>query len=539
MRIPKYICASLMAVAGFQICAVAQGVIGPEKSRDYRTSSDWEKMGKVPVEQNYVSNDSQAEDIAHLSIAYPDDLLHDHDLSKERQSKKKTDLLKILNSETAIDMSSEKLNVLQRTPRVSERPFTAVTTDYGQLDAILNANEGSLIDSLIVVGPMDASDFDAIWNQAVYGHMLVIDLKDAVMKDNTIPHWALYDPIQFQTAFWLRVKRIILPEGIVKIEKAAFPFMGLEEINIPSTVREIGSTCFGYDRWLNCEIVIPEGVELIDYQTFIDCFRLVKAPVLPSTLKGIGSHAFGNTSFAEIELPDGLEFIKEGAFQGTLLESVTIPESCLTLGEMAFQINNYLTEVHLPSQLQCIPYGLFSYCEWLEYVKLPEECRIVDQYAFVACRLKDIDLNDKLEIIGSYGFSGGYLEELHIPKSVKKLDRDCFHIIDNMKDIYCESEIPPTCVMYEDKPNAGPFSYRTNYDTIVLHVPVGSKDLYKTARGWDLFLNIVEDEGLGVTDIHISDPMSDNVIYDLNGVPVRTLSPNKIYIKDGKKAVFH
>ena len=136
--------------------------------------------------------------------------------------------------------------------------FKAVTEDYGQLKSILEANKGTEIDSLVVVGPMNKDDFKAIWDCAVYGNMHVLNLENATMENNAIPDYALYDPIQFETGFWLKIRRIILPEGIIGIGKAAFPFMGLEEINIPSTVREIGSTAFGYDRWLNCELIIPE-----------------------------------------------------------------------------------------------------------------------------------------------------------------------------------------------------------------------------------------------------------------------------------------
>ncbi len=45
--------------------------------------------------------------------------------------------------------------------------FKAVTDDYGQLKSILEANKGTEIDSLVVVGPMNKDDFNAIWDCAV------------------------------------------------------------------------------------------------------------------------------------------------------------------------------------------------------------------------------------------------------------------------------------------------------------------------------------------------------------------------------------
>ncbi|MDE5787602.1 MAG: leucine-rich repeat domain-containing protein, partial [Bacteroidaceae bacterium] len=238
--------------------------------------------------------------------------------------------------------------------------FKAVTDDYGQLRAILEAHKGSEIDSLVVVGPINKDDFKAIWDCAVYGNMQVLNLENAAMENNAIPDYALYDPIQFENGFWLKIRRIILPEGVVSIGKAAFPFMGLEEINIPSTVREVGSTAFGYDRWLNCELVIPEGVEEIKYQTFNECNRLIIAPRLPKSLKKIGEHAFSMTRFDNLVFPDGLEEIGQGAFQDCGLSSVHLPNACTAIGDMAFQLSKNIKEIVMPANLERIPFGLFS-----------------------------------------------------------------------------------------------------------------------------------------------------------------------------------
>lgn len=82
--------------------------------------------------------------------------------------------------------------------------FKAVTHDYGQLKSILDANNGNEIDSLVVVGPMNKADLKAIWDCAVYGNMQVLNLENATMENNAIPDYALYDPIQFESGFWLK-----------------------------------------------------------------------------------------------------------------------------------------------------------------------------------------------------------------------------------------------------------------------------------------------------------------------------------------------
>lgn len=91
--------------------------------------------------------------------------------------------------------------------RSYSKPFRAETTGYGQLKDILDANGGAEIDSLIVAGPMDESDFKAIWDCAVYGNLACLNLGEAIIKDNDIPDRALYDPIQWDQGFLLKIKK--------------------------------------------------------------------------------------------------------------------------------------------------------------------------------------------------------------------------------------------------------------------------------------------------------------------------------------------
>lgn len=81
-----------------------------------------------------------------------------------------------------------------------------------------------------------------------------------------------------------RLNEVVLPEGLTKIGKWAFTFTGCQ-VNIPSTVREIGDSCFYF-----CEIeeaTIPEGVQRIGDGMFAACYRLATI-TLPSTTTYIG-----------------------------------------------------------------------------------------------------------------------------------------------------------------------------------------------------------------------------------------------------------
>lgn len=418
--------------------------------------------------------------------------------------------------------------------------FKAVTDNYGQLKSILDANNGNEIDSLVVVGPMNKDDFKAIWDCAVYGNMQVLNLENATMENNAIPDYAMYDPIQFETGFWLKIRRIILPEGVVSIGKAAFPFMGIEEINIPSTVREIGSTAFGYDRWLDCEIIIPEGVEEIKYQTFNECNRLTIAPTLPTSLKKIGEHAFSMTRFDNLTFPDNLEEIGQGAFQDCGLTSVNLPNTCLDIRDMAFQLSKQIHDIVLPADLECIPFGLFSMCDGLETLKIHSNCRKIDDSAFLLCsNLREIIFNQNLETIGYDAFYGCALSTLNLPPSLCQLGELSFGAMSStLHQVWCAAQVPPICIENPLYPDEGAFSIPERNEEFTLFVPVGTRDAYSTEWGWDCFFEIEETDDFPFAGIHAavaSEKPQDNTIYDLFGRKVETVTPGKIYIRNGKK----
>ena len=81
---------------------------------------------------------------------------------------------------------------------------------------------------------------------------------------------------------------------------------------------EIGYNTFGGSEVLKGlqEIIIPEGVALIDGMTFSGCTSLQKV-VIPESVTKIGSCAFMDcTALREIVIPAGVADIGSGAFRG-------------------------------------------------------------------------------------------------------------------------------------------------------------------------------------------------------------------------------
>lgn len=156
----------------------------------------------------------------------------------------------------------------------------------------------------------------------------MLNLEHAQIENNKIPTRALFkvdrqvidDPRAYQGVVYLPIRHLILPEGIQEIGDFAFSRMRLEQVNLPKSLRKLGRSCFSSCHWLSTDpLIIPEGITSIPLQCFINC-QCFKKLVLPSTLKTIEGAAFYNTRVEEANFPEGLEYIKGLAFEGSDLK---------------------------------------------------------------------------------------------------------------------------------------------------------------------------------------------------------------------------
>ena len=124
-----------------------------------------------------------------------------------------------------------------------------ITSKAGNLADVLGNNIYN-VDSLVVRGTVDAADIRTLWDASFKGRLSVIDLKNAEIENGIVPEDAFWhqeeqlDPSgEFINTIHLR--RIILPDGVKRIEEGAFMYcINLEEINIPSSLQYLGTYAF-------------------------------------------------------------------------------------------------------------------------------------------------------------------------------------------------------------------------------------------------------------------------------------------------------
>ncbi len=139
-----------------------------------------------------------------------------------------------------------------------------------------------------------------------------------------------------------------IPDGVTYIGEGAFSETALTTVTIPDSVYEFGAGAFSFCDSLK-EFAISEDSELyqvIDGVLFNNAGRtLVAYPcgktgdtyTVPSEVTKIGDGAFSGSSLKSVIIPDGVTIVGAYAFNMcNILESVTIPDSVVSIGDSAF-----------------------------------------------------------------------------------------------------------------------------------------------------------------------------------------------------------
>ena len=182
-----------------------------------------------------------------------------------------------------------------------------------------------------------------------------------------------------------RIKSIEINEGEEIINK--IDFIGFENIN---------------------EIALPLTLKKIEEDTFSDFnqIKIINAELkwrkyfkmkfeIPINETKLRRDVFSNSKYLkEIEIPNGIKEIEEGAFENSGIEKIEIPEG-----------------------IQVIPKNTFKNCKYLIKVKLPSSIISISPSAFANCQ----QLNAENIIVLNKNFNGLIKRELQIDLGVEKI----------------------------------------------------------------------------------------------------------------------
>ena len=203
-------------------------------------------------------------------------------------------------------------------------------------------------------------------------------------------------------------------------------------------VTRIGNSAF-YECYALTSVVLQEGITEIDFGAFLSCGALTSV-TFPESLVTIGNDAFGYCS---------------------ALESIVIPKGVTTIGEGAFSRCSRLTSITLPNTLTEIGQEAFEGCALITSITIPHSVTEIGMWAFFSCvNLKTVTIISNVAEIGQMAFES----------------------CNSLTSVYAMSPTPLSIAASTFYPA----------DSLTLYVPMGSKEDYEVATGWNGFGNIVE-----------------------------------------------
>lgn len=134
---------------------------------------------------------------------------------------------------------------------------------------------------------------------------------------------------------------------------------------------------------------------------------LLETVELPRELVSIGDHAFRSSHLKEITLPDSLVHIGKSCFESCVsLQKVTFGKGLTQISDSAFFSCSSLEEVCLFEGMISIGSEAFADCSSLERVSLPNGIQSIGAYAFWRAGGDDLsfDIPDSVETIGIGAF---------------------------------------------------------------------------------------------------------------------------------------
>ena len=207
------------------------------------------------------------------------------------------------------------------------------------------------------------------------------------------------------------LKKVTLDGGITSIDNAFFDHCGLTSIDIPDTVKSIGSNAFRSTDNLKTVNISPD-----------------------SQLESIGWTAFSGSGITSFYIPDSVTYVDVGAFSGCdQLETVRVSESMACNGyqtERAYDTGIFngctaLTNIIFPEGIEKIGWCWF-FDSPITTITIPASVKRIEGSAFRYClNLQEVKFEEgcQLESIGSYAFrKDEALTEFNFPETLKTLD---------------------------------------------------------------------------------------------------------------------
>ena len=206
--------------------------------------------------------------------------------------------------------------------------------------------------------------------------------------------------------------------------------------------------------------------------------------VIEEGVKNIANSAFkGFDNLTSVTMPNSLSTIGDESFSDCInLTSVTIPNSTISIGEKSFSSCRKLISLSIGNSVTTIGRNAFSSCSSLESLVIPNSVIIIEDDSFSRCGLNSVSIGNSVTSIGYGCFQHcSNLSLVTMQESITSIGNNAFYGCSNLKKIAVNWVIPLLLHL------SSHIFIDVKTSDVILSVPAGSENLYKTAPIWKDF----------------------------------------------------
>lgn len=172
-------------------------------------------------------------------------------------------------------------------------------------------------------------------------------------------------------------------------------------------------------------LTFPDKMHDIFAYAFSNCSNL-QSVSLSNSIKNIGDYAFAQCGIKKIVLPESIDTIGEYAFANCVqLETADVLATNVAIKEGTFANCLSLKKISFPNPLKSIGSRAFMKCVSLHDVVFPVvDNSTIAKETFRGCSsLQEVFISEGIEKIAVGAFADSGLKTIHLPSSLKKVER--------------------------------------------------------------------------------------------------------------------